>query len=221
MTRDQIQLQLREIFAQYLGTSSVASQGLVPPSVTDGKLYEAHVLGQVVKHLVEDEGYSLVLVGGKKIQLKTSPGPINRNYPRIELRKSGALVAELWTDVEFLSLSFCVKNSSTPTSGDFHELDILIVDHGLSGRPRYDAIWLGVECKNTGYAKNLLREILGVRREMSLLTDMQTTRFKLWPRAFVRAEPASCLLVYSSDPKVQEYSAPGEIFGIDFVHEPT
>jgi hypothetical protein len=59
----------------------------VPATVSPGKLYEAHVLSRVVEHLVVDEGYTLTLVGGSKIQLKSSPGPINRNYPRIELRR--------------------------------------------------------------------------------------------------------------------------------------
>jgi len=106
------------------------------------------------------------------------------------------------------------------TSGDYHELDILIVDAGSSGRPRYDQIWLGVECKNTGYGKELLREILGVRRELSLLTDAKFTRFQNWPRMTVPANPPSCLMVYSSDEDVMDYAAPGLMFGIDFVHEP-
>jgi hypothetical protein len=103
--------------------------------------------------------------------------------------------------------------------GDYHELDILVVGAGTTGRPRHDQIWLGVECKNTGYEKGLLKEILGIRRELSLLTDWQPTKFARWPRASVRATPPSCLLVYSTDEDVADYSAPGNTFGIDFIHE--
>lgn len=221
MTRSEIQQQLRAIFREHLGTSSAVTQSLVPDSVTDGKLYEAHVLGRIVERLALVEGYQLTLVGGTKIQLKSAPGPINRNYPRIELRNSGVAVAELWTDVEFLSLSYASRGGAGDiTNGDYHELDLLIVEPNIVGRPRFDQVWLGVECKNTGYQKGLLKEILGVRRELSLLTSPSTTRFSIWPRSTVPAKPPSCLMVYSTDSKVSNYEAPGRVFGIDFVHEP-
>ena len=231
MTRDQIQRRLEDAFRRFLGASAVTSNGLVPATVSEGKLYEAYVLSLIVEHLTIDEGYSLTLVGGTRVQLKTSGGPINRDYPRIELQLGGANVAELWTDIEFLSLSYCTrwKQNRTPrslfvrprvTKGDFHELDIVVVEAGTQGRPQYDALWLGVECKNTGYEKGLLREILGVRRELSLLQEPQATKFGKWPRTRIPADPPSCLLVYSTDARVQDYAAPGEMFGIDFFYEP-
>jgi hypothetical protein len=111
-----------------------------------------------------------------------------------------------------------VTRSSTQR-GDFHELDIVVVDPGISGRPTHKNIWLGVECKNTGYTKDLLKSILGIRRELSLLAGNQRTHFSKWPRSSVPADPPSCLVVYSTDPAVLHYASPGEIFGIDFVHE--
>ncbi len=220
MTPEQIRQQLRNVFSTYLGVSSTVATGLVPEAASAGKLYEAHVLSRVVEHLTNDEGYALTLAGGTKIQLKSSPGPINRNYPRIELRRSGIFVAELWTDIEFLALSYRIRGEPTITKGDYHELDIVVVVAGVSGRPRYDAVWLGIECKNTGYEKGLLKEILGIRRELSLLDTPQPTRFGSWPRTTVPASPPSCLLVYSTDANVAGYSAPGGVFGIDFIHEP-
>jgi hypothetical protein len=220
MTRDQIQRQLEQIFQRHLGVSPTVTRGLVPASVSAGKLYEAHVLSRVVERLAVDEGYSLTLVGGTRIQLKSAPGPINRNYPRIELQRSGKCIAELWTDVEFLSLSHCKRPGATVTKGCYHELDLVIVQAGLAGRPRCDAIWLGVECKNTGYQKGLLKEILGIRRELSFVTDDRATNFRVWLRTRVPADPASCLLVYSTDKDVSDYAAPGLMFGIDFIHEP-
>jgi hypothetical protein len=80
---------------------------------------------------------------------------------------------------------------------------------------------LGVECKNTGYSKDLLRSILGVRRELSYITDRpRPTAFAQWPHATVHANPPSCLLVYSTDPKVKSYASPGDVFEIDFFHYP-
>jgi hypothetical protein len=219
MTRDEIYRQLERAFRRYCGIPSSVTQGLVPTTVSAGKLYEAHVLSLVIEKLVTREGYNLVLAGGNKLQLKSAPGPINRSYPRIELRRSGVCVAELWTDVEFLSLSHAARRSGTLTKGDYHELDLIIVEPGQQGRPRHDSVWLGVECKNTGYQKGLLKEILGIRRELSLLTDTRSTKFSTWPRSSVPADPASCLLVYATDADVLDYAAPGTVFGIDFVHE--
>ena len=220
MTRDEIQKQLRKIFKEHLGASSATTLQLVPQKLKTGKLFEAYVLSRVVERLALDEGYSLKLVGGRKIKLKSSHGPKNRSYPRIELWRSGTRLAELWTDVEFLSLSYFIRGTPTLTKGDYHELDILIVDLGASGRPRPDEVWLGIECKNTEYEKVLLKEILGIRRELSLLSDPNVTRFQAWPRKIVRANPASCLLVYSTDANVANYAAPGELFGIDFIYDP-
>ena len=220
MKKSDIKKKLRALLRKHLLAQPGAVRSLVPSTVTDGKLYEAHVLSLVVEKLAVQEKYALVLTGGSKVQLKSSPGPINRKYPRIDLRKNGILRAELWTDVEFLSLSHAARGLSTTTLGDFHELDLLIVEAGQSDRPTHDKVWLGVECKHTSYQKGLLKEILGIRRELSLLTDLQPTQFSTWPRPRVPADPPSCLLVYSTDPSVKNYEAPGSIFGIDFVHEP-
>jgi hypothetical protein len=87
-------------------------------------------------------------------------------------------------------------------------------------RPRHDQVEIGVECKDTGDQKQLLRGILGVRRELSLLRDDIATGFVRWPRTVVPADPPSCLLVYSSDRKVLDYTEPGRVFGVDFHHLP-
>lgn len=193
---------------------------LLPASLKSGKLYEAYILAKVAESLVIQEGYVLRLINSDHIALKSGTGGINRRYPRIDLLKQGVVAAELWTDIEFLSFSYCSDRSdAAPTYGDYHELDIVIVSPGLTGRPRHEEIWLGVECKNTGYQKGLLKEILGIRRELSLYQNQRPTRFVRWPRSKVPANPPSCLLVFSTDSKVTNYSAPGETFGIDFYHE--
>jgi hypothetical protein len=108
-------------------------------------------------------------------------------------------VASVWTDIEFTSLScFRVENTANPSLGEYHELDIAVVDYGVYGRPTPDQIWLAAECKNTGYNKGLLKEILGIRRELSFVSDLNATRFRNWPRAQVPATPPSCLLAYST-----------------------
>lgn len=208
-----------QIFAQYDPAAPHVS--LLPAALTTGKVYEAWVLCEVLRRLRVQEGYTATLVRSNKITLKSSHGPINPDYPCFVLTKAGQPALEVWTDVEFLALSYGLKLPGSPTTkGDFHELDIVVVPAGTTGQPRFDVVRIGVECKDTGYKKELLRSILGVRRELSLLQNQSPTGFTVWPRATVPAQPASCLSVYSTDPGVVNFADPGVVFGIDFIHFP-
>jgi len=216
-----IKKRIEDAIRRYARASSSRAYSLVPTALTSGKLYEAHVLSKVLEHLHIDENYRIILVNSNLIPLKSGGGPINPKYPHFDLMLRGKKVAELWTDITFLTLSYSHAARSATQMGDYHELDIVIVDPGITGRPTHRNIWLGVECKNTSaYTKELLKSILGIRRELSLLADDQSTHFSNWPRASVPANPASCLLVYSTDPAVLNYASPGDVFGIDFVYEP-
>lgn len=195
-------------------------QDLLPDDFTPGKVYEAYVLALICQRLKNREGLTLTLVGSKKIVLKSSPGPINNAYPHIRVTRQGAHIGDIWTDVEFTSLSASVQPAMPLNKGHYHELDLLFTTPKCSPRPLPEQILLGVECKNTGYQKSLLREILGVRRELSFLSHDTPTAFSQWPRVEVPADPPSCLAVYSSDANVLSFSGPGLFFGIDFYHEP-
>lgn len=219
MTRREVRRRITDLFRQHMTAAEPAAFDVLPRALTAGKLYEAYVLALVARELVNSEGYQLRLVNSDYLALQSTPRPIDRRRPHVELRSSGQCVAEMWTDVEFLSLSYSMRIGGPPERGEYHELDILIVNPGLQGRPQHDTIWLGVECKNTEYNKSLLKEILGIRRELSLLRDPLRTRFNKWPRQTVPADPASCLAVYSTHPVVLEYARPGSVFGIDFHHE--
>lgn len=209
-----------QIFAQY-DVSQGPQVSLLPAALTSGKVYEAWVLCEVLRHLYDIEGYSVTLRRSTRITLKSSPGPINRTFPYFELTRASGPTIEVWTDVEFLAISRSLRPAGLPlTRGDYHELDIVAVPAGTAGRPSHASVLIGVECKNTGYTKDLLRSVLGVRRELSLLRDAQKTCFTVWPRATVPADPASCLMVYSTDPAVISYDGPGSVFGVDFVHLP-
>lgn len=220
LTPSQVKSRIDRILRQYQSAGGAPSS-LLPPALTAGKLYEAWVLCSILDRFRLAEGYSVLLRQATRISLKSSPGPINRAYPFFELAALNRPTVEVWTDVEFMALSHAQRSHGAfPTLGDYHELDIVAVPIGTNGRPRNDNILLGVECKNTGYSKDLLRGVLGVRRELSLLSDPIATHFLSWPRSTVPADPPSCLMVYSTDPAVMRYASPGDMFGIDFVHDP-
>lgn len=220
MNKTATKRRIENAIRRFATASSTKAFGLVPQSLTSGKLYEAHVLSIVLEKLATQEQFKITLLNSNFIPLKSAPGPVNRKYPYFQLRRNGRTVAELWTDVEFTALSFSQRSGGTALQrGDYHELDLLVTDTGVTGRPSHSQIWLGVECKNTGYTKSLLKEILGIRRELSLLQNPRSTRFSKWPRSQVPAEPNSCLVVFSTDQAVSSYQSPGEVFGIDFIHE--
>lgn len=191
---------------------------LLSGNIQSGKLYEAWVLAEVIKNLVNKEGFTVRYVNSVKLKLKSSPGPINHSYPHFLLEKNSQTLARLWTDVEFRTLSSHNNSSSVSSPGEYHELDIMICDHDAIDRPSPDQIWLGVECKNREKStKGMLREMLGLRRELSLLQGMNTTKFKKWPLTHVPAQPASCLMFYSVDNKPSlDWVVPGAQFGINF-----
>lgn len=193
---------------------------LLPTAFTAGKLYEAYALALICQNLKSKEGCKLILIGSTNITLKSSPGPINAAYPHIRAEKNGSHFANIWTDIEFVGLSAFHSGKAPLTLGDYHEMDVAVVSPGAAGRPAPHEIYLAAECKNTGYQKSLLRETLGVRRELSMLTAPQGTSFTSWPRSTVPANPPSCIIVFSTDPAVLNYAGPGAFFGIDFYHEP-
>lgn len=218
-----VKSRITKLLRKYLPSSQQQANTLVPDSLKSGKLYEVYVLGLIAKELTEKEGYQLKLINSNKVRLKASPGPINSSFPHIEVWKNGQHKGDIWTDVEFVALSHSLSGVSTdPNRGQYHELDIVLVPPGTIDRPAAKDIYLAVECKNTGYQKNLLREILGVRRELSLYRSQPEKHilFSNWPSPTVPAHPASCLLVYSTDSKVHDFEAPGSIFGIKFYYEP-
>ncbi|HEV2891135.1 MAG TPA: hypothetical protein VGX28_12240 [Frankiaceae bacterium] len=220
LTADEVRNQIDAIVDGYRAARAAAGPSVVPELLTAGKLYEAWVLCDVLEKLKSREGYQPRLRQGTKVVLKSSPGPINRAYPYFEIARSAGAPLEVFTDVEFLTLSYDRRGmAASPQDGDFHELDIVVVPQGVVGRPRHDEVLLGVECKNTVFAKELLRAILGVRRELSYLQEPRNTRFRKWPRPTVPADPPSCLLVYSTDVGVTRFDAPGAVFGVDFIHE--
>lgn len=222
LTLTEVKQRIDAVFEGYHTATTSSPVSVLPANLQKGKVYEAWVLAIVLQRLADREGYTVRLNKSRYVVLKSGPGPINRDYPYFTLTKPGHPPCEVWTDVEFLALSYARRGRArgNPTPGDYHELDIVMVLAGTDGRPRHSDLILGVECKATSMKKHLLRAIIGVRRELSLLAGHARTPFGEWPRPSVPADPPSCLLFFSIDPAVKYTTGPGDAFGIDFYHEP-
>jgi hypothetical protein len=179
------------------------------------------VLTLLLDRLQQVEGFDVKLVGGAKVYLKSSPGPINPKYPHFRLTRPGSPPYDVWTDVEFATMSYHISGSSgLPGQAHRHELDVLIVKGGVASYPAHTDIVLGVECKNTGFKKGMARAALGLRRELSLLTTDKPTPFISWPRLSVPADTPSVLMAFSTDPTATSFNDAGGVFGVDFCYEP-
>jgi hypothetical protein len=224
LTLSQATMKVNKVFSGYGGASTTLGP-LVPAGWLEGKVYEAWVLTVLLESLRLIEQFQVTLIGGSNVHLKSSGGPINANYPRFLLTRPGAAPFEVWTDVEFSTMSFDMAHAqglagSSPGKPHKHELDIVVVPAGTCGYPAHNDIVIGIECKNTAFHKSMARAALGVRRELSLLAPDRPTQFASWPRSEVPAEPPSVLLVFSTDPAVADYNDAGAFYGVDFRYEP-
>ncbi|MCW6037453.1 hypothetical protein K4A83_14395 [Spirulina subsalsa FACHB-351] len=214
---------LKHAFQQELGISSATATGLLDGAKLYDKAYELSCVIQTVQELkAQDPSRSFVLVGGSSLTFRNKGGPIQRStWPYVEVRTQGHAVAELWVDIEFTALSAWKqnKNISYPTYGLAHELDILLVKPKSSDRPTPDQIYLGIEAKHREFSKALLKELLGVRREMCYKSKGKNL-FAWWqPIGILPASPASGLVLFCSGANVPNYTDPATFWGLCMVHK--
>lgn len=193
---------------------------LLPSKGLAGKLYEVSVLAEVIENLKFKEGFRFKLKSGSILRLRMKGGKINRSYPYFEMYKGSTLFAEVFTDLYFNTLSYKIKGyPAVQMPGDYHELDIAVVKPGLSDKPNHEEVYIAIECKNTSAEKRLIREILGFRRELSVVDyAANRTQFKIWPAHVVHSRPSSIHMLYCSDKGVKKYDSNCIRFGIIIHH---
>lgn len=177
----------------------------ISPSLTGkaaAKLYEIKILAELLTRLNSSKKFKFNLVN-PTAGFKGSPGPVNNSYTYIQVLKGRRHIADIRTDTEFVGLSsYSLAGHSVPIySGEYHELDIMVCEKDLAhhSRPTSAQVYIGVECKHwAGIPKKLLREILGVRRELSFYNAT-----KQWPPVSLglgvkRSNPGSELIFSAS-----------------------
>lgn len=102
-----------------------------------------------------------------------------------------------------------------------HEIDICVIEkHNRYKHPLFNMILLGIECKNhSRIDKRIIREALGVRRELSFYCPMG----KRWNidrifghkgSATVNAYPSSLYWLACPDCRILNYTKSPEVFGV-------
>ena len=190
-------------------------------SVGDGKVYELYCLVKTLEWLKSE--YSVtVRFKGTAVDFKASPGNIDRNRSYFEITGSGGTL-ELHTDIEVQTLGSILSGGNIDSSG-YHEIDLVLIDSSVADgqKPRYDQLFLGVECKaHANFGKGIVKQVLGVRRELSLRLAQSKPcdldRFFGNPVIrWLNAEPASLYWLAFTDKKGFDYSHSPRAFEIDF-----
>ena len=197
------------------------SRGLLKFKDMVGKLYEAEVLAKICEDLVTKEDLRIRLKGSGFLVLKQKGGPINRYYPYFEVYKDGSLFGEMFTDIYFKTLSSSLRIGGGLNFGDYHELDIALLQPNVVDKPECNQILIAIECKNTVIKKNIVRELLGFRRELSFLAEPTTTIFTAWPEIEVNARPSSVHMLYTNYNKnLHHYIDNCKVFGVTLTYHP-
>jgi len=228
-TRADAATEIQRIFSAYRAAQPTDTGMLA--ALTDGKLYELYVLSQLVTDLA-GRGFTLQFVPSvvptgsaaamhSTLKFKASPGMIKSTDSHFEVRcpDPSMPICYLFLNIEFDTLGHS-KNAASDNSRR-HELDIILT-WASSGYPTHSQIALGVECKAVAnFEKGLVKEALGVRRELSYVQgdqDSIPSQLGGHPIKMVPANPPSEFMVAFIDPKGQNYEESPKAFGIDFMH---
>lgn len=219
MNRAQAEADIKSIFSGYR-TAQPDDTALLQ-SLSDGKLYELFVLSHVVEDLAH-RGFTLRFIG-TSLKFKGSPGMIKPSDPHFEVGahgNPGNPALRLYVDIEFDTLGH--RLGSVTDNSRRHEIDIVVVSSG-SSYPSHDEIALGVECKAVAnFGKDLLKEALGVRRELGVLQpparDSLLTLHGGLPAVTVSMDPPSEYWLAHTDPKGGNYTQSPAQFSVTLKH---
>lgn len=205
-------------FGRMFGSPSTAALGRMKHV---DRVYELHCLISLLDGLKRKRpAVHFVLAGGSGVALRASGGAIDRtSHAYIEVQDgSGRAIAELWSNVEFWALSHVKGRHPNPRGwprGAAHELDLVLLTPGVSGRPEPADILIGVEAKHRPYGKGLLKELLGVRREMTYVGLPQQNPWVWWGApSGLPARPPSGMIAWCPYPSILDYDQAADFYGI-------
>lgn len=224
-TPSQVLAKLRKDFQVEFGLGKTSALNLLAGAKIYDKAYEFSSMIKMISLLKSHiAGSSFTLVNGSAVTFRTKGGPIQRGrWSYIEMHVRSNIRAEIWVDIECLALSGWKQNKKITKYpyGLAHELDVVLVIPGTSGRPAPHELIIGVEAKHRRFNKALLKELLGVRRETAFKSDPRPNEFAWWdPTGKLPAQPASGIVLFCSHTSVAKYNDPADYWGIEMIYSP-
>ena len=220
MGKDEAVEKIEALFSAYKTLEAADTAHL--EGLGKGKLYELYVLSELVRDL-KQRGCVLAF-RGSNIVFKAAPGKIKTSDPHFVVTAPDSTQSRIFVDIEFEAMgALSFPPSTGPDLSSRHELDLVVVDT-RSPYPSFQEVLLGVECKSLAdFGKDVVKEALGIRRELSLLVPPQPSLLSkagTSPGVDVPAEPASEFWLAYDDPKGNNYRSSPAAFGIAFRHIP-
>jgi hypothetical protein len=214
---------LKRAFESEFGVGTKTADGLILGATLYDKAYELSCLIETMQYLKScGSSVSFLLVGGKELKFRGKGGDIQRGvWPFIEMREGKRVIAEIWVDIECQALSAWQvgKAPGNPPYGLAHELDVVVVEPGTSGKPTPVNLKLGIEAKHRPFNKALLKELLGVRRETAYKVAGKRNPLAWWKsNRILPSDPPSGIVLFCSDSRIEKYADPAEFWGIKMIH---
>lgn len=211
---------INKIFRQYNMARSRNRAKII--TLPTGKLYELYVLADLIEEL-SNQGCSLSFISAnnsKVINFKQSPGKIKKQDSHFIITCPDGKELYIFLNIEFRTLSY--KDTQRSDRSNYHEIDIIVTNIS-SGYPSYHNILLGVECKCVAkFKKSILKEVLGVRRELGLLSSCKgeslLSSYINSRDIEVPMDPRTEYRLAFIDPNGKYYENAGRVFGVEFKH---
>ncbi len=225
MNRVNAEAAILSVFSAYGIARSAIPAGA--SSYVRGKVYELYVLTLVIRYL-RRLGYGVSFSHPRgTVQFKASAGLLKASDPHFFAAQPGVSPSfDIYVDVEFQTLgSARLKSGATSDLSEHHEIDIGVFTYGLNNvRPAHTDVALAVECKAVvSLPKSVIRGMLGLRRELSLLASRQRRTVIAQAagrsRPTVPADPASEVWLVTTDASVSRYSNSPSEFGIRCIYK--
>lgn len=219
---------LRDAFRRHLGVDRLTASHLLFSATLQEKAYELNALIELMSRLkAMRPTLSFTLVHGTSLVFRAKGGPIDRaKWPHVRIDDYRGTVGEIWVDIECLAISAGLEAKALTGHiyGKCHELDIVLVVPNTDHRPLPDEVLLGVEAKHRAFNKSLLKELLGVRREMTMRARQSNTlsarQWFIWWARSLPAQPPSGLVAFCSSDTIDIYRDPADFWGIHMEHLP-
>lgn len=218
---------LTDAFKAHLGVDRLTAGQLLASATLQDKAYELSAVIAVLTRLKTFRpSLTFTLVHGASLAFRAKGGPIDRTaWPYIRIEDDDQTVGEIWVDIECIAISagHAAKAHTGHLYGKCHELDVVIVALETDGRPTPQEVLLGVEAKHRVFNKGLLKELLGVRREMTMRTSPTAYPppwWFIWWARDLPARPPSGLAVFCSSRTIDKYKDPADFWGIHMEHLP-
>jgi hypothetical protein len=215
---------LARAFRRHLGLGRGSAGALLRGARLYDKAYELSSMLEMLDRLkAHQTSLTFRLVQGRSLIFRGKGGPIQRsNWPFIRIRNGSQIVAEVWVDIECMALSYSLtgKKIQGRPYAKAHELDVVVIEPDTSEYPRPEQIYLGLEAKHRLFNKALLKELLGVRREMTFRSSLGRNRFAWWSGNLLPADPCSGLLAFCSNANIAKYQDLADFWGIKMIYHP-